>query len=1086
MTHIQDTNAMSTATRRHLALGTSLLAMIAAVMPVSAMAQDTAAEPAPVTGQVVVAAERPGASEDAFQIRFRADTMVVTPVLNVGLVDSVRSIVAGRAAEFQGYSNYPGFITRGEIRVLRAGDSPDAAPLATIAVDGNGYARWDVPADAPEALYYVYRVYDAGDRFDETTAQELLVLAEPPANNMGDAVSRPNFGQIDETARRTIQLGQMMATVTGNAQAGDVVRVNGQPAALADNGRFAVQQIVSRRDGSMSVTIERGGVVVREATQSFAAVRDDWFYVGQGELTLGTSFSRGPAELVSGDSLASGDYLIGRGAFYVSGLLADDVRLTASLDTGEALVRDLFSNLDRRDPRQLLRRLDSTQYYPTYGDDSTLVEDAPTQGRFYLRLRHADSQFVIGNFVTSVNGAELAQLDRGLFGALLDYNSVPTTSFGERRTQVTLFASDPGTVPGREEFRGTGGSLYFLQRQDVSIGSERLRVEVRDRETGLVLESRDLHPQQDYDFDAFQGRITLLRPLASTVADGATVREGSSTGNVPVLVVRYEYTPPVGSLDGYTLGGRATQWLGDTLRIGFTAQRDTVEEASQTLFGADVMLRITAGSYLKAEIAETDGPGFDQANSVDGGLSFTNIANPGIVGRAQAWRTEFAADFAELAGRSGDAGNVSAYYEHFDRGFASSGRLSPAETERYGGAISVPLGSAVNLAARYDTLFSADAGRSETATVDLAGRFATGGGAITSTVGLRYEDRVAGQLFNSVTVGSRTDLAAELEYARTLAGWSVFGFAQTTLDRDATRNDNDRFGGGLRMELTERLSIASEVSGGDGGLGADVQLNHRLAEGSEAYVGYALFADRTDVGLDTQNIFTRSNRGTLTLGARHRFSDALSLHGENRIGFGGTAPSLIRSYGLRFAPTARLSFTGSFENGQIDDATTGLFRRTAASVGVGYVDTAVRLGSSIELRNDRGLGRDRTVWLMRNDVAYAVNPDWRFVGRLNLARADNESPSIRAAEFTEAVAGFAYRPVDNERLNALVRVQYFEDLGPVGQITGSARSKPASAVRRRQRRCVLRPFGTSDAWRALCLAQRAGVAGPRQRCVRAL
>ena len=168
--------------------------------------------------------------------------------------------------------------------------------------------------------------------------------------------------------------------------------------------------------------------------------------------------------------------------------------MTASLDTGEALVQDLLSNLDRKDPRQLLRRLNSEQYYPTYGDDSTLVQDAPTQGRFYLRVENGLSQAIVGNFVAQATGTDLVQLDRGLFGALVDVNSAGTTSFGERDAQVIAFASDPGTVPAREEFRGTGGSLYFLQRQDVSVGSERVRVEVRDRETGLVLEATDLYP----------------------------------------------------------------------------------------------------------------------------------------------------------------------------------------------------------------------------------------------------------------------------------------------------------------------------------------------------------------------------------------------------------------------------------------------------------------------------------------------------------------------------------------------------------------------------------------------------------------
>ncbi|MXO57633.1 hypothetical protein [Pontixanthobacter gangjinensis] len=979
---------------------------------------------------------------DEHEVRFRADTLVVTPVLNVGLVESQRTAAAGETVTFLGYNNYPSFVVKGEIRIFRATQSVDAEPLAVLPVDAAGGAGWTVPSTGPSALFYVYRVYSKDGKFDETSPEELTIVDTAVSQSMSrQPVERPNFGAIDEAARRTIDVSGLMATVTGHADpSSDTVFVSGQAVPVDLDGKFASQQIVSRKDGAMEVVIKRDGKIIKQAEQSFAVPKDDWFIVGQGDLTLGRSYDSGPLQDVAGDTLASGNYAAGRAAFYAKGIVGDDVRVTASLDTGETLVKDLFSNLDRKDPRQLLRRLNREQYYPTYGDDSTLVEDAPTQGRFYLRVAKDESQLVVGNFVTTVNGAELAQLDRGLFGALADYNSKQTTEFGERKVQVTAFASDPGTVPGREEFRGTGGSLYFLKRQDVSIGSERVRIEVRDRETGLVLESRDLFAQQDYDFDPFQGRITLLKPLASTVANGGVVREGASTGNVPVLVVRYEYSPLVGDLDGYTVGGRGSAWLGENLRLGMTVQRDTVEDAAQTLIGADAIFRLTAGTYLKAEIAQTDGPGFGQSNSVDGGLSFTDIASPGAGVKAQAWRTEAAVDFAELAGNAIDSGAASAYYESYDQGFASAGRLSPADTVRWGAAVNLPLGSAAAVTAKYDELSSGNTGDSKTGSLDLTNKFSMGTATLTAKAGLRYEDRTPGLLFNSVQDGSRTDAALELEYAPS-KNLAVHAFGQATVGRDPSRQGNSRVGGGIKAQLTEQLSIAGELSGGDGGLGADIQLNHRLGDGREAYVGYSLFADRTDTGLDSQNIFTRSNRGSLTLGARQRFSDSLSVYGENRVGIGGVAPSLTRSFGLQFAPTEKLSFTGSFENGQIDDATTGLFKRTAVSMGVGYTADDVRIGSSIEMRHEDGQGRDVTVWLLRNDFSYSVNPSWTALGRLNIAQADFDSPSVKAAEFTEAMAGLAFRPVNNERFNALARFSYFEDLGPAGQITGSGQTQ---------------------------------------------
>ena len=988
--------------------------------------------------------------EDQHEIRFRADTLIISPVMSVGLVESAATVVRGEDVRFQTYTNYPSFIARGEIRIYAAGASPDSEPLFMLDLEEDGSTTWQASEDGPSVLYFVYRVYDKDGKFDESSAHELTLLNEPVPEQVGaeTAIPRIEFGQIDEAARRTIDLQGVMATVTGRADAGvDKVFVNGQVTPVSDDDRFAAQQIVSREDGELIVQIRRDGELIKEAKQSFAAEGDDWFVVGQGDITLGKSFGSGPSRDVSGDTLADGNYAIGRGAFYAKGIVGDDWRITSSLDTGEELIKDIFSNLDRKDPRQLLRRLNSEQFYPTYGDDSTLVEDAPTQGSFYLRVNKDANQLIIGNFTTAINGAELAQLDRGLFGALVDINSQSTTEFGERRYQFTGFASDPGTVPAREEFRGTGGSLYFLKRQDVSIGSERIRVEVRDRETGIVVESRDLYPQQDYDFDPFQGRVTLLKPLASTVAGEGVVREGSSTGNVPVLVVRYEYTPTVGSLDGYTLGGRASGWLNDVIRFGVTAQRDTVEEAAQTLLGADVLLRATAGTYFKAEIAQSEGPGFGQSNSVDGGLSFTDVVTPGVAGvNAEAWRTEAAINVNELTGKAGEGAVFRGYFERQDRGFSSAGRLTPADTERWGVTAKIPLANG-RIAAGYESLSSGNTGSSETGTVDIENVFASGTGMITTKLGLRHEDRAPGLLFNSVQDGSRADLAFELGYAPGGENWSTYGFGQVTLDRDATRQRNNRAGVGLKAQITQRMSIAGEVSEGDGGTGADIQLNRQLSEGSEAYVGYSLFADRTDTGLDSQNIFTRSNRGTLVLGARQRFSDALSIYGENRVGIGGFAPSLTRSFGLTFEPIEHLAITGSLETGRIDDATTGVFRRTAATFGVGYAREDFRLGSSVEMRRETiPAGLSQTVWLLRNDFNYAIDPDWRLIGRVNLARADNSSDSVLAAEFTEALAGFAYRPVDNEKLNALLRFSYFEDLGPVGQITGGGQTQSPKQV----------------------------------------
>jgi hypothetical protein len=136
---------------------------------------------------------------------------------------------------------------------------------------------------------------------------------------------------------------------------------------------------------------------------------------------------------------------------------------------------------------------------------------------------------------------ELAQVDRGLYGANLHYESQGATSLASGASR--RLHGGPGTLASREEFRGTGGSLYFLQRQDLLTGSERVRIEYRDRASGLVTGVVNLTPAIDYDVDYLQGRLLLTEPLSATRNDDLLVRDSAIQGDEAWLVVRYEYTP---------------------------------------------------------------------------------------------------------------------------------------------------------------------------------------------------------------------------------------------------------------------------------------------------------------------------------------------------------------------------------------------------------------------------------------------------------------------------------------------------------------------------------------------------------------
>ncbi len=1018
-------------------------------------------------GQGSETAKTDKALSDA-KIQIKYDGINAIPQLNVSA--NTGDVVVSRqdSTAFQTYWNYGAFIERAEVRIFPADQSVRGKQLLILPVE-NGVATMPANSGLPDDLSYVLRVYDAKGQFDETEAK-LLSLTDGNAPNAVEVLPGKKLAGygIDRTAVRNIRVKGGSVTVYGReVDNNGQVSVLGQSVPVDSEGQFAVQHILPYGEHSVDVSVNENG----QRTVFDRDIRldgTDFFYVAIGDLTLGSQNSDGPADfLASSDEDFDDVFLNGRGALYAKGRVKEDYLVTAAIDTGEDRLSDIFSNLDDKDPRQLLRRLDADRFYPVYGDDSTLVEDAPTQGRFYLKIEKDDSHILWGNFATQITGTEFAHLDRGLYGGIADYNSQSTTSFGERKTQLTAFAADPGTLPAREEYRGTGGSVYFLQRQDLSIGSERLRVEVRDKVSGLVLETRNLRPQEDYDVDYIQGRILLSDALQSTARDNQVVRDGGLSGNEVFLVVRYEFTPSLANVGGYTVGGRATQWIGDSLRIGATAQSETTGAANQDLIGFDALLRRSAGTYLKGEFAQTDGPGFGQSNSTDGGFTFDNLNTQGQANiKSDAYQIEGAVDLSEF---SGITGQLRGYYSHQDAGFSGANQLVSGEVDRWGVSGSADITKFTRINAQFDELDSLLRGKTKAAYADVTHDFSE---RMSASVGVRHDDReIVATRFNESIDGSRTDVSGQFDYKASERA-SVYAFGQATVDHDESRSRNNRFGIGGEFALSERLSLSGEVTEGDGGFGANGQATFKRSDNSEYYLGYALSTDRTDTGFATQSQ-SIANRGVVTFGAKSRFSDSLSVYGEERFGYAPTQTSLTHVYGLTFNPSEVWSFGANVENGEIDDDVNGSFDRTAFSLSVGRATETTRFASNLEARFEDGVqagtSRDRTTWLMRNTASIEANENWEMLGRFNFALSESDQSDFLDADFIEGVVGAAYRPIDNDRFNALLKYTYFEDLSPAQQLSSTGTQSLA-----RQKSQILSVDGIYDLTKKLSIGAKYG------------
>ncbi|MEO8200279.1 MAG: OmpA family protein [Gemmatimonadota bacterium] len=1009
-------------------------------------------------------------TEDSIlHVRINLDPLTQAPVLNV--MAETGTAARNEDISFFAYTNYAAWITRSELRIFLADQSPQADPLVVVPAGNDFSFDWTVTAPSGiDAVSYVLRVYGADGKFDETEPRRLELLDRPVRVRSGDAILPQGYDENHRAVANIMVQGGSI-TVNGDSTPGAHVRVMGRNVAVAD-GRFVSRQIVPAGTQVVSVTVTDSAGVQHEYTRDMIVPRHDWFSVAILDLTLGQNWVSGPAGEVTGDPTGRYKeelYTRGRVAFYAKGRFGSNTRFTASADTREEPLEDLVSNFSRRDPRSLLRRLDPNTYYPTYGDDGTLEEDAPTQGNLYVKLERNDSRIMWGSFQARPFDTDLISVSRGLYGAELDHRGLSTTRFGERKTELRGFAADPGTIASREEFRGTGGSLYYLRHQDIVIGSEQVRVEIRDRESQIVLASTLLQPGQDYELNALQGRVSLREPL-SAIADRQTlVRDGTLDGNPVVMVVTYEFAPGLSRVDNLTSGGRLTQWWGDHLRLGATAYRQDGTGMEQTLLGGDFILRHRAGTYFKVERARSDGPGNQSLSSISGGFGFTDLTSSAQANtRANATRAEAAVDLSELSGRL--SGTLTGYYADRDAGFSSPGQLTSENIRQSGFAAQLPLASRMNLSATVDFREGETTGRSHSLELNAGLRLTS---AVTLSAGIRDDDRVSGLAGGNSHLlsqaGERTDVIGRLELAPmgtdgAEGRFGIYGLAQATVNKDGGRSENDRFGLGGRYRMSRRLGLKGEVTDGDGGRGGLLGADLQVREGGSVYLNYLVDADERQGG-------SRIQRASLITGTRLRYSDATSVFAERRQQSSHDGGSgLMHAFGVDIAAGQRWSWGLKYEHGVLGDSASGDIARTAASLNSGYHGGGFTWSGAVEYRTDKSdIAGRREAWLIRNTAGLQASRDWRFLGTANLALGDHESSVPDAAKYVEVAGGLAYRPVHSNRLNGLFRYTYLYDLASPGQLSGGLR--PSTLA---QRSHIVSMDGTLALTRRLSLGGKAG------------
>ncbi|MCF6273667.1 MAG: hypothetical protein L3J37_10865 [Rhodobacteraceae bacterium] len=938
----------------------------------------------------------------------RYDGLDSRRMLNVVTADGNTAYRAGDTIEFRTSTNYPAFVDRAELRIIDLG-ARGKPLLATLPISANGTTGWAMPDGGSGQFAYVLRVYDANGRYDETVPLDIRrAVSVFDAQATGIA---PGEGE-DNTARRGIPVRGGLITASGSgAYPNSTVTVMGETIPVDANGNFVVSRILPAGDQVVSVTT-RSSTIVRDVR----IPESEWFTVGIADITAGFTANTGGYD--------AGGYVDGRVAFYVKGKTARGWSITGSLDTGNGPIGGILSRLNDKDPQRILDRLRSngTSMYPTFGDDSTYFDDTPTAGRIYLRAENENFRLTWGDFKAGMTGSALLQNTRALYGAELRYQSSAVTDTGEARVAAIAYAAQPDTLGQRDVMQGTGGSIYFLSRQDINGGSVSLSVQVIDKDTGRVISSIPLQEGRDYTIDHLQGMALLTAPLASTAAGAGVVASGGNSYTVN-LVARYEYTPTSTAIDDLAIGGRVEAWVGNKLRFGATVMRETTTLGEQNMAGADLRYQLSEASYANLEFARSSGPGFGYANSTDGGLtiiSSTGVASTG----ANAILFDARMDFRDLG--FGAEGFLGLYYERKDTGFSTLSESITDGQTLFGVETEVALGARLTFGADAEW-FRLDTGdtRNE-AELRLAYAISD---RLTIEGGVQFTDK--NTLLDPTETGQRTDVGLRLRFATSdVAEYYVFG--QTTVAKQGGLSDNNRYGAGFDVQVSDRLGLSGEASTGNAGFGGALRLTYAATDQNEIYLGYTLDPTRSGAG------GALADDGKVVLGGRYAMTESLSLYTESVLDMPSSQRSLSRIFGVNYTPSDAWVLSSTVERGSVQDPVSGDFERLALSLGAAYDNGDERSWRArLEYRDESGTGtaRDRLTWGLSAGYSNKTNENWRFLANVDALFSESIEGSFRNGEYVKASAGYAFRPVDNEKLNLLLRYTYLRDLPGEDQVS---------------------------------------------------
>jgi len=802
-------------------------------------------------------------------------------------------------------------------------------------------------------------------------------------------------------------------TFTGNTSPENTVVINNSVIKIDSDGQFS--HTLTLKDGKNPLHVK---IIDR---QGYVSTVEHMIGIGKPKLFFMAfadgKFSRlNTKGFIEGSGQKSGRefYSEGRLAFYLKGKIQGKYLITAALDTGQGEIDSLFNDLDDDGTKALLSNLDPDHYYPVYGDNSTVVYDTQSQGKFYLAVDSDTIHSVVGNFKLNLSDNELAAYRRTLYGALFEYKSLSRNQHGKPDTLVRLFGAQTRQRHIRDEIRATGGSLYYLSQREIIEGSEQVTLVVKDKTTGLTLSRQPQQQNIDYSIKYLAGRLLFNRPISSKQQDNHAINSALLAGNPVYIEVEYEYH--VAAFEKTANGVHLRHQVTEQLAIGATHVSDELAAGRYELQGIDAEISIHQNSRIIAEIAQSSGSEGEVFSSDDGGLLFSPLSSSQQNGQAIKIATEI--DIGEFSGKP-DRMTAGAYIKKLDSGFQASGNSSDQGQQKRGADLMVRVTDNNTLRLKHDQAQNQNADATQADAVhslqqsraqwqykqtqwSLTGELQDQSSQASSGAQLNKESLAAAKLTRSLT----KKLQATVRHQSTLEG--------------IPNNQNTL---GLKYNLTQHLNIQGNATTGDRGDASEARLGYH-SEKVNVYLTERLNDDQsgkttsTIIGGET-SIATIAGADSGKIYSEYQWDN--SDHGDKALSLVGAEQQWKIENGWQFNLSTEYSDINT-----LSDTT----NRSTVAVGLSYMGKGLKANTRYEIRNDRGTERKKQT-LTSNNIEYNLNPDYILLGKYRHSITRNLTKNSVDARFDEHSIGLAYRPTAHDRLNALTRYTRLTDLRPL-------------------------------------------------------